>query len=481
MAYRTQQDKEIKNLQPPQAVEVEQEVLGAVLKDSNAINQMVEVLEDPAHFYSPKHQIIYQAVLSLYNNSEPCDITTVSDKLLKDGTLEKVGGRVYLVELVERVVSTANIVSHANIVLEKSVLRRLIQTSNEIVHSCYNYDKPVDDLLDIAETNIFNISESRLRKGFVPIKGLVTDTFEQIMNYQSDDGVNDGVMTGFNQLDTMTQGLHNGDLVIIAGRPSMGKSAFAMNVAEYVAISSSKKRRRGVGIFSIEMSKEQLTLRLICGRCGINMQKLRSRKLSDEDMERLTRVGGVISEARIFIDDSPTLTSLEMRAKARRLKAQEDIGLIIVDYIQMMQASGRYENRQQEIAIISRNLKALAKELEIPVIAISQLSRMVEQRGGEKRPQLYDLRESGAIEQDADVVMFVYRPEFYLSHLDRNDPKYMEVEGKAEIIVAKQRNGPTGVANLSFRKEFARFENLAEQYRELPPDAEPVGGGDVPF
>jgi len=481
MAYRTQNDKEIKNLQPPQAIEVEQEVLGAILKDSNAINQMIEVLEDESHFYSPKHQIIYRAILNLYNNSEPCDITTVSDKLLKQGTLEKVGGRVYLVELVERVVSSANIVSHANIVLEKSVLRRLIQTSNEIVHSCYSYDKPVDDLLDIAETNIFNISESRLRKGFLPIKGLITDTFEQIMSYQSDESFIDGVMTGFNQIDTMTQGLHNGDLVVIAGRPSMGKSAFAMNVAEYVAITSSKKSRKSVGIFSIEMSKEQLTLRLLCGRSGVNMQKLRSRKLSDEDMERLTRIGGVISEARIFIDDSPTLTSLEMRAKARRLKTQEDVGLIIVDYIQMMQASGRQENRQQEIAVISRNLKALAKELEIPVIAISQLSRMVEQRGGEKRPQLSDLRESGAIEQDADVVIFVYRPEFYLSHMDRNDPKYMEVEGKAELIIAKQRNGPTGVANLSFRKEFARFENLAQQYREIPEDAEPVGDKDIPF
>jgi len=449
MAYRTQNDKEIKNLQPPQAIEVEQEVLGAILKDSNAINQMIEVLEDESHFYSPKHQIIYRAILNLYNNSEPCDITTVSDKLLKQGTLEKVGGRVYLVELVERVVSSANIVSHANIVLEKSVLRRLIQTSNEIVHSCYSYDKPVDDLLDIAETNIFNISESRLRKGFLPIKGLITDTFEQIMSYQSDESFIDGVMTGFNQIDTMTQGLHNGDLVVIAGRPSMGKSAFAMNVAEYVAITSSKKSRKSVGIFSIEMSKEQLTLRLLCGRSGVNMQKLRSRKLSDEDMERLTRIGGVISEARIFIDDSPTLTSLEMRAKARRLKTQEDVGLIIVDYI--------------------------------PVIAISQLSRMVEQRGGEKRPQLSDLRESGAIEQDADVVIFVYRPEFYLSHMDRNDPKYMEVEGKAELIIAKQRNGPTGVANLSFRKEFARFENLAQQYREIPEDAEPVGDKDIPF
>jgi replicative DNA helicase len=477
MAYRTQTGKDLKEFQPPQAIEAEQEVLGSILKDSEAINQAIEVLENEAHFYLPKHQIIYRTIIDLYNSSEPCDITTVADSLLKQGQLEKIGGRVYLVELVEKVVSTAHITAHANIVLERSVLRRLIQTSNEIIQSCYTLDQPVDNLLDLAETNIFNISESRLRKGFVPLKTLITETFEQIENIQSGEGYTDGIMTDFTALDIMTQGLHNGDLVIIAGRPSMGKSAIAMNIAESVAI----KQKKSVGIFSIEMSKEQLALRLLCGRARISQQKIRSRKLNDEELGRLTRAGGAISLADIYIDDSPTLTSLEMRAKARRLKAQHDVSLIVVDYIQMMQASGRYENRQQEIAIISRNLKALAKELEIPVIAISQLSRMVEQRGGEKRPQLSDLRESGAIEQDADVVMFVYRPEFYMSHLDRNDPKYLEVEGKAEIIVAKQRNGPTGVAHLIFIKEFARFENQVESYRELPPDVEPVDDKDVPF
>ncbi|MDD3731366.1 MAG: replicative DNA helicase [candidate division Zixibacteria bacterium] len=477
MAYRTQTGKDLKELQPPQAIDAEQEVLGSILKDNDAINQAIEILDSETHFYLPKHQIIYRTIINLYNNSDPCDITTVADDLLKQGNLEKIGGRVYLVELVEKVVSTAHIVAHANIVLERSVLRRLIQTSNEIVQSCYTLDQPVDYLLDLAETNIFNISESRLRKGFVPIKGLITQTFEQIETFQSGDRILDGIMTDFTALDVMTQGLHNGDLIIVAGRPSMGKSAFAMNIAENVAI----RQKKGVGIFSIEMSKEQLTLRLLCSRAKISQQKIRSRKLNDEEWGRLTRAGGSISPMNIFIDDSPTLTSLEMRAKARRLKAQFDISLIIVDYIQMMQASGHQENRQQEIAVISRNLKALAKELNIPVIAISQLSRMVEQRGGEKRPQLSDLRESGAIEQDADVVMFVYRPEFYMSHLDRNDPKYLEVEGKAEIIVAKQRNGPTGVANLVFIKEFARFENPVEGYRELPSSAEPMDDQDLPF
>jgi replicative DNA helicase len=275
----------------------------------------------------------------------------------------------------------------------------------------------------------------------------------------------------------MTNGMHRGDLVIIAGRPSMGKSAFALNIAEHVAI----KEKKAVGVFSIEMSKEQLALRMLCGRAGISQQKLRAGKLRDTEWSRLATIGGVLSEAPIFIDDSPAISSLEIRAKARRLKAQHDLGLIIVDYLQMVHGSGRFENRQQEMANISRGLKALAKELEIPVIACSQLSRLVEQRGGEKRPQLSDLRESGAIEQDADVVAFIYRPEHYLTHLERNDPKLQEVAGLAEIIVAKQRNGPTGAIKLHFRKEFARFENLEKHRTDVPPGVEPVSGGDTPF
>ena len=478
MAQRIQHSKEAERLQPPQSLDAEQAVLGSILKDADAVYQAIEILDGPDNFYYPKHQAIYRAVLGLYDKSEPCDITTLANALLREGSLEKIGGRVYLVELVEGIASTANVAYHCNIVFEKSVMRKLIQTSNEIVRSCYALEQPVDDLLDVAEANIFAISESRLKKGFSSIKDLMPSTFEQIENLQSDESALVGIKTGFTDLDTMTNGLHRGELVIIAGRPSMGKSALVMNIAEHIAVN----QNRGVGVFSIEMSNEALALRMLCGRAHVSQQKLRAGKLKKEEWPRLTVAGGSLSESPIFIDDSPTLTALEMRAKARRLKGQYDISLIIVDYIQMMHASGRYENRQQEIASISRNLKVLAKELDIPVIACSQLSRMVEQRGGEKRPQLSDLRESGAIEQDADVVMFVYRAEHYMSHLEKTDPKYQEVEGKAEIIISKQRNGPTGVVHLSFIKDFARFENQAAGFRELPPGAEPVSDGEnIPF
>ncbi|HKK20071.1 MAG TPA: replicative DNA helicase [candidate division Zixibacteria bacterium] len=478
MAYRTQDNKAADSLQPPQSLDAEQAVLGSILKDQDATSRAVEVLDSPEHFYYPKHQMIYRAILELYEKAEPCDITTIANILSREGTLDKIGGRVYLVELVESIASTANITTHCNIVLEKSVLRRLIQTSNEIIRSCYAHEQPVDDLLDAAESNIFFISESRLRKGFTSIKDLMPSTFEQIENLQTGHSDLVGLKSGFEQIDVLTNGLHRGELVIVAGRPSMGKSALVMNMAEYVAV----EHKKGVGVFSIEMSSESLALRLLCSRAKVSQQKLRAGKLRNEEWSRLSSFGGALSEAPIFIDDSPTLTALEMRAKARRLKAQYNVELLILDYIQMMHASGRHENRQQEIAAISRSMKILAKELDIPVIACSQLSRMVEQRGGEKRPQLSDLRESGAIEQDADVVMFVYRPEHYLSHLEKTDPKYIEVEGKAEIIVAKQRNGPTGVANLTFVKDFARFENQAAGYRDLPPGVEPVDGqGITPF
>lgn len=478
MAYRTENKSDVDKLQPPHSLDAEQAVLGSVLKDQESVLRAIEVLNDPFLFYYPKHQMIYKSILTLYENSEPCDITTVSDALFKDGNLEQIGGRVYLVELVESIASTANITAHCNIVLEKATLRRLIQTSNEIIRSCYAMEQPAEDLLDSAESNIFNISQSRLRKDFTSIKELLPSTFDQIENLQSQDSSLVGVKTGYTDIDNMTNGLHSGELIIVAGRPSMGKTALVLNMAENIAINSKKP----VGIFSVEMSKEALALRMICGRARVSQQKLRAGKLKSEEWPKLTTAGGSLSETPIFIDDTPDLSSLEMRAKARRLKSQHNIGLIIVDYIQMMHSSGRHENRQQEISSISRNLKILAMELEIPVVACSQLSRMVEQRGGEKRPQLSDLRESGAIEQDADVVMFVYRPEHYMAHVEKTDEKYIEVAGKAEIIIAKQRNGPTGVANLTFIKEFARFENPAPGYRELPPGAEPIDNdGPTPF
>jgi len=478
MTVKTNADKEIDRLQPPQSLDAEQAVLGAVMKDDEAIHLVIGVIEEESHFYVPKHRLIYRAFLELYERSEPCDITTVSNCLLSSGNLERIGGRVYLVELVEGVASTANVQSYANIVLEKSLLRKLIETTNEITRSAYALDSPVEELLDAAEANIFEISESRLRHGFVPLKQLVHDSFERIEQFQSSEGTFDSVMTGYTELDLLTQGLHNGDFVVIAGRPSMGKSALAMNIAENVA--DPERGKRAVAVFSIEMSKEQLALRLLCGRSQISQHRLRSRKLTDAEFVNLTKHGNRLSQMEIFVDDSATLTSLQIRAKARRLKAQyPHLSLILVDYIQMMHASGRSENRQQEISVISRSLKALAKELNLPVVVCSQLSRMVEHRE-EKRPVLADLRESGAIEQDADVVMFVYRPEYYLTDDERKDPKNMDKLGVAEIIVAKQRNGPTGTARLTFIREYARFVNLAAGRREIPSDAEPVGG-DTPF
>ena len=481
MAYRTKEDKKFEHLQPPQSADAEQAVLGSILKDDEAINRTIEIIDNESVFYSPANRHIFRAILDLYEKSEPCDITTVADHLVKNDKLEKVGGRVYLVELAESVASTANVASYAGIVLEKALLRKLISTSNEIVHSCYNMEESVDDLLDHAESTIFSISESRMRKGFIGMGDLVRGSLEEIDNMQLSKGGLSGLTTGFPKLDEITLGLHAGDLVIVAGRPSMGKTSLAMNIAENVA--TREKDPVGVGIFSIEMSKEQLVFRMLCGRAKLNQQKVRSGKLPQKDWPRLTMAGSVLSKAPIFVDDSATLTSLEMRAKARRLKAQHDVGLIIVDYIQMMHGTARSENRQQEIAVLSRGATALAKELQVPVIAISQLSRQVEQRGSDKRPQLADLRESGAIEQDADLVMFVYRPEFYMPHVEKTDPQFLEIEGKAEIIIAKQRNGPTGIVNLAFVKEFARFESLAEERYHLPPGVDPVINDtpDMPF
>jgi replicative DNA helicase len=462
MPVKTDKDKAIVRHEPPQSMDAEQAVLGSILKDAESISAVIEYLDSYEYFYAKKHQSIFQAMLRLYEKGEPCDITTVADELSKLDQLDKIGGRSYLIELVEAVVTSANVISYANIVLEKATLRSLITASGEIAKNCYAMENEVGEILDQAERSIFAISESRLRQGFRSLGELIPHTFDQIERFQETKGGLAGLETGFAKLDEITAGLHNGDFIVVAGRPSMGKTAFALNIAEHIAI----EKKVGVGVFSVEMSKEQLALRLLCGRARISQHLLRTNRLKDSEWQKLSIAGDPLREAEIYIDDSPTLTTLEMRAKARRLKAQHNIGLIVIDYIQLINTSGWAENRQQEMAMISRSIKGLAKELSIPVVACSQLSRMVETRGGDKRPQLSDLRESGAIEQDADVVMFVYRPEFYLSHLERDDPKRMEVEGRAEIIVAKQRNGPTGKVDLAFIKDFARFENLAHQYME---------------
>jgi len=441
----------------PYSNDAEQAVLGAMLIDQGAIAKAIEVLGHSGRFYSGKHSKIFDAILRLFERSQPADLTTVAEELEKTNDLATIGGRTYLSDLASGVATAANIEYYADIVLEKALLRDLIHASTDIISQCYRQEGDVDELLDSAEQQVYSISEDRLKTDFTPVKKLLPQTFEAIEEFKDNKGGLVGDPTGYADLDNITLGLHKGDLIIIAGRPSMGKSALAMNISENFSLETKK----ATAFFSLEMSKEQLALRMVCGKAQISTHKIRSSRLSDADWERLGRASGPLSEADVYIDDTPSLSVLQVRAKARRLASQVDLGLIVVDYLQMMSGSRFSENRQQEISQISRGLKGLAKELKVPVIACSQLSRMVEQRGGDKRPQLSDLRESGAIEQDADLVIFVYRPEYYLAHLDQEDPKFLEVKGVAEIIVAKQRNGPTGKVKLSFRKEFARFENLA--------------------
>lgn len=464
-----------KGRQPPHSYDAEQAVLGAMLIDEIAIGKAVEVLGQGKRFYIPAHRKIFDAILVLYEKSQPADITTVAEVLEKTGTLEECGGRSYLSDLASGVATAANSEYYANIVLEKSTLRDLISVSSEIIGQCFRQQEQVEDLLDNAEQKIFAISEGRLHADFARVKDLIPQTFEDIEDYKENKGGLVGEPTGFTELDNMTAGLHKGDLIIAAGRPSMGKSALTLNIVENFCTETKK----AAAFFSLEMSKEQLALRLLCGRAKISSHKLRTGRMADSDWPKLTMAAGPLSEADFYIDDTPAMTVLQMRAKARRLASKTDLGLIVVDYLQLMSGSRFAENRQQEISMISRGLKGLARELNVPVIGVSQLSRMVEQRPN-KRPQLSDLRESGAIEQDADVVIFVYREEYYLSkELRDDDPKLLEAEGKAEIIVAKQRNGPTGIVNLSFLKDFARFENLASGFRSQsgpPPDM-----GDAPF
>ena len=464
-----------KGRQPPHSNDAEQAILGAMLLDEAAIGKAIEILGEGRRFYLPSHRRIFDAIVALYEKSSPADLTTVSEELEHSHQLEECGGRSYLSDLASGVATAANAEYYANIVLEKATLRDLITASTDIITQCFRQEEEVENLLDSAEQTIFSISEGRLRSDFSRVKDLIPQTFEDIEDYKENKGGLVGEPTGFTELDNMTAGLHRGDLIIVAGRPSMGKSALALNVVENFCIKTGK----AAAFFSLEMSKEQLALRLLCGRAKISSHKLRTGRMADSDWPKLTMAAGPLSEAEFFIDDTPAMTVLQMRAKGRRLASKCDLGLIVVDYLQLMSGSRFSENRQQEISMISRGLKGLARELNVPVIAVSQLSRMVEQRPN-KRPQLSDLRESGAIEQDADVVVFVYREEYYLSkELREDDPKLLEASGKAEIIIAKQRNGPTGVIHLSFLKDFARFENLASGFRTAM--AQPPDIGNSPF
>ncbi|MFQ5751384.1 MAG: replicative DNA helicase [bacterium] len=436
---------------PPQAIEAEMAVLGSILISKEAVTKCIEILDETA-FYKTAHQKIFQAAVNLDERGTEVDYITITNELEKMGVLEEVGGAYYITELPNRVASAASVEFYAKIVLEKSLLRKLIEVSTEITTDAFEAREEAGEVIDAAEQKIFSLSEKKLRKGFLSIEPILTDTFEIIDAFHKRKGSVTGVPTGFHQLDELTSGFQNSDLIIVAGRPSMGKTAFCLNVARNAAV----EHQIPVGIFSLEMSNTQLAMRMLCSESRVDSHKVRTGKLPDDDWPRLSTCVGKLSEAPIFIDDSAALSVLEIRAKARRLKAEKKLELLIVDYLQLVKGPKSAESRQIEISLISQSLKALAKELDIPVVALSQLSRAVESRGGDRRPILSDLRESGAIEQDADVVMFIYRPEVY-------GPT--EESGIAEIIVEKQRNGPTGTVKLHFHKDYVLFANL-EKYRE---------------
>ncbi len=455
---------------PPQAVEIEEQVLGAMLLEKEAISKVVEVLDDEV-FHSEKNRRIYQAILNLFERSEPADCITVAEELKRRGQLDGIGGEAYLVELTMKVTSGANVEYHARIVLEKALLRRLITETGAIASRAFTQSEDAFDLLDQAEQAIFKISEWRLKRNFVSMDQAVHDTLEMLESiHGKHEGVT-GVPTGFRDLDTLTGGWQKSDLIIIAGRPSSGKTAFALSLASNAAMHRSKPTP--VGIFSLEMSLQQLIMRLLCAESRVDAHAVRTGRLPEDDWKRLSIGAGRLAKANLYIDDTASLGILELRAKARRLKAEHNVGLLIVDYLQLMQGPKNAENREKEISAISRSLKALAKELDIPVIALSQLSRAVEGRT-DKRPILSDLRESGAIEQDADVVSFVHRPEMYV---DPKSDKAAEVQGRAEIIVGKQRNGPIDDVTLTFVHRYARFDNLAPVALEIPPP----GPEETPF
>ncbi len=435
---------------PPQSVEAEQSVLGGLMLD----NQRWEVVSDKISaddFYRKEHRLVFQAIAALCEDTRPADVVTVSEWLEKHGELANAGGLAYLGTLANNTPSAANIAAYAEIVRERAVLRRLIQVSNTIANSAYTPEgRGVNELLDSAEKAVLEISEKGggRRGGFLPLKKFLTTAVDRIDTLFRSDSAITGVSTGYKDLDEITSGLQAADLVIVAGRPSMGKTSFAMNIAENAAIGS----KVPVAIFSMEMPGEQLAMRMMASLGRINAHKVRTGKLDDDDWPRLTSAIGMLAEAPLYIDDTPALTPFELRARARRLKREHGLGLIVIDYLQLMQSTDTNENRATEISNITRALKALAKELNVPVIALSQLNRSLEQRPN-KRPVMSDLRESGAIEQDADVIFFIYRDEVY--NEDSAD------KGTAEIIIGKQRNGPIGTRRLTFLGEYTRFENYA--------------------
>ena len=440
---------------PPQALDLEIAVLGAMMIDKKGIDDVIDILH-PEAFYDKRHQEVYAAIYALFQNSEPTDLLTVSSQLRKEGKLELVGGDFYLIGLTQKVASSAHIEYHARIILQKYIQRKLISISSDIIENAYDETMDVFDLLDLAEGKLFEVTQGNLKKGSEDAGDLVRQALKKIQDISNQEGMS-GLATGFTKLDALTSGWQPSDLIIIAARPGMGKTAFVISMAKNMAIQFNNP----VAVFSLEMSSVQLIMRMISSETGLTSEKLRKGNLEPHEWEQLNVKVKQLSDAPIFIDDTPSLSIFDLRAKARRLVSQHGVKILIIDYLQLMTAGGSGGNREQEISTISRNLKALAKELSVPVIALSQLSRAVETRGGSKRPLLSDLRESGAIEQDADIVSFIFRPEYY-GVTEWDDDDHSPCEGQGEFIVAKHRNGGLDNIRLKFTGHLALFSDLEE-------------------
>ena len=436
---------------PPQDIEAEQAVVGSMLTDQDAVVAAIETLK-PEDFYREDNKIIYEAILNIYNRAEPIDIITLKSELSSMGKLDAVGGLEYIAQLPDKVPTTSNVDRYIKIVQDKAMLRNLIKTANEIISLGYNQTEDVEDVMDHAEKKIFDVMQRKNQKGYTSIKDILIESFTKLEELYNQKQHVTGVPTGFIELDKKTAGLHGSELILIAARPAMGKSAFALNIGTYAAT----RANIPVAIFSLEMSKDQIGNRILCSEALVDSNNVRTGELNDEELSKLAETSGELSQAQIYVDDTPGISVMEIRAKCRKLKLEKNIGLVIIDYLQLIQGSGKSSSREQEIAEISRSLKILAKEIDVPVIALSQLSRAVESRP-DHRPMLSDLRESGSIEQDADIVMFLYRDDYYNEESEKKNI--------AEVIIAKQRAGSTGTVELAWLGNYTKFANL-EKYRE---------------
>jgi replicative DNA helicase len=445
------------NKLPPQNIDAEESIISAILLDNHTLLDILDILI-PEDFYKNAHQKIFTGMTELFQKSEPVDLVTLAEHLRNKNQLDEIGGAVYLARLVDTAPVPANAKHYAKIIKEKASLRKMITAAADITNRCFDYSADVEEVIDYAESVVFEIAESKTKPSYYPISKIIETNIDALVERRGNKTLISGVPTGFKKLDTLTSGFQKSDLIIIAARPGMGKTALALNFARNAAVDSETP----VAFFSLEMSKEQLSMRILCAEARIDSARLRDGFFTDDDWQKLTEAADILTNAPIYIDDSPDLSSLEIKTKARRLKIEKNIGLVVIDYLQLMKTRNRMERRDLEISEMSRSLKGLAKELNIPIIALSQLNRKVEERG-DKRPQLSDLRESGALEQDADIVMFIYRDEIY--NKEENNPN----KGLAEVIVAKQRNGPLGMQHLRFMDAYTRFENLAFGYEDFAP------------